>query len=293
MRETSTRSYHCVAFGSVNPQPWRFTNNSLGLPHAHSICVCLSSWVCFVFVCFLLYLSVCLCHGCLLCVPCFVPSSFPSHLFQFQNIHLYDCCCQCTHIIFCITVFVPSTSLFMCVCPPITYTQCLPIHMYGIQTKIRTHLYSYFWPSMGKWFSLIIWIFILQALQVYSFLFGGFSSSEDILHFTTRPVPIPFANLSHHQVQKFAITTITDVGTNKQMRETNTPCVPFDVFLSYHQERCEKVDHVRHRGFERMFRQASFSPSVFCRRLRHCRPLAVSQITRRKDIEVLHKFEQP
>ena len=157
----------------------------------------------------------------------------------------------------------------------------------------HTYLYSYFWPSMGKWFSLIIWIFILQALQVYSFLFGGFSSSEDILHFTTRPVPIPFANLSHHRVQKFAITTITDVGTNKQMRETNTPCVPFDVFLSYHQERCEKVDHVRHRGFERMFRQASFSPSVFCRRLRHCRPLAVSQVTRRKDIEVLHKFEQP
>jgi hypothetical protein len=38
--------------------------------------------------------------------------------------------------------------------------------------------------------------------------------------------------------------------TNKQMRETNTPCVPFDVFLFYHWERCEKVDHVRHRGLK-------------------------------------------
>ena len=37
---------------------------------------------------------------------------------------------------------------------------------------------------------------------------------------------------------------------NKYMRETNTPCVPFDVFLFYHWERCEKVDHVRHRGLK-------------------------------------------
>jgi hypothetical protein len=28
---------------SVNPQPWRFTNNSFGLPHAQSFSVCLSS----------------------------------------------------------------------------------------------------------------------------------------------------------------------------------------------------------------------------------------------------------
>ena len=38
--------------------------------------------------------------------------------------------------------------------------------------------------------------------------------------------------------------------TNKQMRETNTSCVPFDVFLFYHWERYEKVDHVRHRGLK-------------------------------------------
>ena len=36
----------------------------------------------------------------------------------------------------------------------------------------------------------------------------------------------------------------------KHMRETNTPCVPFDGFLFYHWERYEKVDHVRHRGLK-------------------------------------------
>jgi len=29
------------ALPSVNPQPWHFTNNSLGLPHAHTFSVCL------------------------------------------------------------------------------------------------------------------------------------------------------------------------------------------------------------------------------------------------------------
>ena len=37
---------------------------------------------------------------------------------------------------------------------------------------------------------------------------------------------------------------------NKQTRETNTPCVPFDVFLFYYWERYEQVDHVRHRGLK-------------------------------------------
>jgi len=50
-----------------------------------------------------------------------------------------------------------------------------------------------------------------KPLHIYTLLFGGFRSTEDILHFSTRPVPIPCANLSHHRAQKFAITTITDV----------------------------------------------------------------------------------
>jgi len=68
---------------------------------------------------------------------------------------------------------------------------------------------------------------------------------------------------------------------NKQTRETNTPCVPFDVFLFYHCERCEKFDHVRHRGLkeiERMCRQSIFSPSIFCRSLSG----AVGPLRRRK-----------
>ena len=36
------------ALPSVNLQPWRFTNNSLGLPPAHSLSVCLFLWVCVV-----------------------------------------------------------------------------------------------------------------------------------------------------------------------------------------------------------------------------------------------------
>ena len=33
---------------SVSPQPWRFTNNSLRLPNAHSLSVCLFLWACVV-----------------------------------------------------------------------------------------------------------------------------------------------------------------------------------------------------------------------------------------------------
>jgi len=34
-------AYAELLIRSVNPQPWRFTNNSLGLPHAPSLSVCL------------------------------------------------------------------------------------------------------------------------------------------------------------------------------------------------------------------------------------------------------------
>jgi len=61
LREASARLNRCVALRSVNFQPWCFTNNSLGLPHAHSLSVCLFLWFCVVCVCFLLYLSLCLC----------------------------------------------------------------------------------------------------------------------------------------------------------------------------------------------------------------------------------------
>jgi len=79
--------------------------------------------------------------------------------------------------------------------------------------------------------------------------FGGFSSYEDIF---TLLLGVAYSvnksesssssevrNYDHHRWE-----------TNKQIRETNTPCVPFDVFLFYHWERCEKVDHVRDRGLK-------------------------------------------
>jgi len=75
---------------SVNPQPWRFTNNSLGLPHAHSFFVCLSIWVCVVCVWFLLYLYVYMSFArCVFRVLFHIHD----HLFQFQNVRLHPYCC--------------------------------------------------------------------------------------------------------------------------------------------------------------------------------------------------------
>jgi len=71
---------------SVNFQPWHFTNNSLGLPHAHSLSVCLCLWVCVVCVCcFLLYLSFYLC--CARCVF-WVLFYVHNHLFAYLFISL-------------------------------------------------------------------------------------------------------------------------------------------------------------------------------------------------------------
>jgi len=65
---------------SVSLQLWRFTNTSLGLPHSHSLSVCLLLWVCVVCVCFLLYLSFYLC-----CARCVF-----GVLFYIHN-HLFFC----------------------------------------------------------------------------------------------------------------------------------------------------------------------------------------------------------
>ena len=68
------------------------------------------------------------------------------------------------------------------------------------------------------------------------------------------------------------------------MMETNTPCVPFDVFLFYHWERCDKVDHVRHRGLKE-WSPIDFLPvHILQVSFGHCRPLAASQVNRRKDM---------
>jgi len=75
-------------------------------------------------------------------------------------------------------------------------------------------------------------------------------------------------------------------------KETNTPCVPFDVFLFYTWERCGKVDHVRYRGLKECAPIDFLPVHILQVSFGHFRPLAASQITRRKDMEVLHKFAQ-
>jgi len=78
LRETSAWPNRCVAFRSVNPQPWRFTKNSLGLPHAHSLSICLFLWICVACVSCLLFLSFYLCF--VRCVFCVI--HFQNRLFQ-------------------------------------------------------------------------------------------------------------------------------------------------------------------------------------------------------------------
>jgi len=77
---------------------WRFTNNSLCLPHAPSLSVCLFLWVCVVCVCFLLYLS--LYPGCVVRAACFGIITIFLYAFCFFykfNRHLCHSAYWCTH----------------------------------------------------------------------------------------------------------------------------------------------------------------------------------------------------
>jgi len=98
---------------SVNPQPWRFTNNSLGLPHAHSFSVCLFSCVCVMCVWFLLYLSFYLC--CERCVVC-VWFCIHNHLFALFLLFLriqYISFARCLVIRMTLLICLPSFSMYM------------------------------------------------------------------------------------------------------------------------------------------------------------------------------------
>jgi len=104
---------------SLNPEPWLFTNNSLGLPRAQSLSVCLFFWAYVVCVYFLLYLSVYLCFA-----RCAFSTLFHMYwiFFQFQNIDIFEC--RCKHDIVYMTLFVPPTSSknpFIAVSTPMTY----------------------------------------------------------------------------------------------------------------------------------------------------------------------------
>jgi len=73
-------AYAELLIRSVNHQPWRFTNNILGPPQAHSLSVCLYLWVCVLCVWFLLYLCFYLCCAhCVFCVLFYIHN----HLFVF------------------------------------------------------------------------------------------------------------------------------------------------------------------------------------------------------------------
>ena len=60
------------------------------------------------------------------------------------------------------------------------------------------------------------------------------------------------------------------------------------------QQKVRKIDHVRSTcvlvGLKDVQR---FSVHLLLVSFGHCRPLAVSQVNRRKDMQVLHKFAQP
>jgi len=91
---------HLVGVPSVSSQPWRFTNNSLSLPPAYSFSVCLSSWVCVVCTCFLLYLSVYPCFA-----RCLFSVWFHTH-FTFSNFKIYIYMTVVVHITLVICLYL-------------------------------------------------------------------------------------------------------------------------------------------------------------------------------------------
>jgi len=131
-----------------------------------------------------------------------------------------------------------------------------------------------------------------KPLQIYTLLFCVFSSSEDILLFTTRPVPIPWANLSHHRVQKFAITTITDGKPINRWGKAIHPVFPSTCSCFTTGKDAKKLITCVIVVWKNVSPIDFLPVHILQVSFGHCRPLAASQVTRRKDREVLHKFAQ-
>ena len=112
-------------YASVSLQPWRFANHSLGLPHAQSFLVCLSSWVYVVWIHFLLYLPVDLCFArCVFSVLFISPFSTLKHTSIWMSLNIS----RCLHDYICsINIFY---TLFMCVYTPMPHTHCLHTYVY-------------------------------------------------------------------------------------------------------------------------------------------------------------------
>jgi len=112
-------------YASVNLQSWCFTNNSLGLPHAQSFSVCLSSWVCVVCVCFFLYVPVHLRFArCVFIVLFISPFSILKHTSIWKSFYTS----RCLHDYNC--SFNNFYTLFICEYIPIPYTHCLHTNVY-------------------------------------------------------------------------------------------------------------------------------------------------------------------
>jgi len=161
---------------SANSQPWRFTNNSLGLPLAHSLSVRLFLWVCVVCVCFLLYLSFYLC--CVRCVFCVLFYIY-RHLLLFIRMTLLICLSFfsiCMSIILIPTyVYINNHTHF----PPLPYWHTHPspfsyvlfvlcpilIHMFFVWFLLCARLnrrlcYGVYWCNHTPTHILIIWFLL-------------------------------------------------------------------------------------------------------------------------------------
>jgi len=220
-----------------------------------------------------------------------------------MHIYMYTCIQMCIYIYWYI-----HTHIYIYIYLYIHIYVCIYMYVYiNIYIDIYMHIFNYIyiyihirvsWQEIwfsrqGKIFFQGNTIFIVQGPpNLHPFVLEGLVSTKTF--FTTRCglfreqiwiiIEFRIRNYDHHRWE-----------TNKQMRETNIPCVPFDMFLFYHWVRCEKVtvDHARHRGLKECVANRFFPHLYFAGLFRASRTLAASQVTRRKDMEVLHTFSQP
>jgi len=137
------------------------------------------------------------------------------------------------------------------------------------------------------------WASSSKPLQIYTLLFWrvSFVRRHSLLYYSVWP--IPWANLNHHRVQKFAITTITD-GTPKNIWGKRIhPVFPSTGSCFTTGKDTKKLIMCVIVVWKNVS-QIDFLPvHILQVSFGHCRPLAASQVNRRKDMEVLHKFAQP
>ena len=105
--------------------------------------------------------------------------------------------------------------------------------------------------------------------------------------------PIPWANLSHHRVQQFAITTITDRKPINRWGKPIHPVLPSTCSCFATAKEAKKLITCIIVVWKNVSPIDFLPGHVLQVSFGQCRPLAASQITRRNHMEVLHKFAQP